>query len=121
MRAQKKQQDQLAELKRRNKVTVAKLPFSTDHKAEILARNYVNEGEPGRQGRMAEQVFGDDKVRATLASKQMGQNATAATATQKDFNASKSRLSTTRGPKKQPSSNRTAQLLQQKRREEMEA
>ena len=70
---------------------------------------------------MATEVFGDDKLRATLAAKEMGKTGTAPVGSGSTMNASRSRLSTTKGPKKQPSSTRAAQLLQQKRREEMEA
>ena len=71
---------------------------------------------------MAEEAGGGDKLRATLAAKEMNQsNAAGGPVGQgSTMNASRSRMSTTKGPKKQPSTTKAAQLLQQRRREEME-
>lgn len=52
------------------RVTEPKWPFSTEHKSKPMDRNYNNEGQPGRQGFMAE-AFGGDQLKAQLAAKEM--------------------------------------------------
>jgi hypothetical protein len=90
---------------------VPKSPNFIPTKSKPLERSYVNEGKPptGPGGLVAQsalaQATGGDKLKATLAAK-----------------SAKSRAgSSTGAPVKQPSSNRATALLQQKRREEMEA
>lgn len=88
-----------------------KSPKFIPTKSKPLERSYVNEGKPpiGPGGFAAQsaiaQATGGDKLKATLAAKSV-----------------KSRAgSSTGAPVKQPSSNRATALLQQRRREEMEA
>jgi len=93
---------------------VPKSPKFIPTKSKPLERSYVNEGKPpiGPGGFAAQssiaQANGGDKLKSTQAAKSV--------------KSVKSRSgSSTGAPVKQPSSNRATALLQQRRREEMEA
>ena len=92
-----------------------------------MDRNYVNEGEPGRQGHMAvDAAFGGDKLKASLAAKELNKTGASGMAGKpppgagSTMNASKSKVSSMRGPKKQPSTTKGTQMLQQHTRAQME-
>ena len=109
---QDKFQEQLMKTKSEKRVTVPKSPNFRPTKSKPLERSYVNEGRPptgaagktvGASQSVISQAAGGDKLKATLAAK-----------------STKSKAST-EGPVKQPSSTRATALLQQRRREEIEA
>ena len=106
-RLQDKFQEKLNKTKSEKRVTEPK-PFELNSsKSKPLERTYVNEGPPGAAN-VINKAAGGDKLKATLMAKQSA-------------GAAKSRSSGTGAPVKQPSSTRAATLLQERRREELEA